>query len=63
LPTRAANKNRVLGDAGKDALGQSRTYITLEVYAHLIPGMQSEVADLIDELAMPVAIQIDQNVS
>jgi integrase len=44
-------------------LGHSRASITLDVYGHLIPGMQSEVADLIDELVMPVAIQIDQKVS
>lgn len=44
-------------------LGHSRASITLDVYGHLIPGMQSEVADLIDELVMPVAIQINQKVS
>ena len=44
-------------------LGHSRASITLDVYGHLIPGMQSEVADLIDELVMPVAIQIDQKVN
>ena len=43
-------------------LGHSRASITLDVYGHLIPGMQSEVADLIDELVLPVAIQIDQKV-
>ena len=44
-------------------LGHSRASITLDVYDHLIQGMQSEVAELIDELVMPVAVQIDQNVS
>jgi integrase len=44
-------------------LGHSRASITLDVYGHLIPGMQSEVAELIDELVMPVAIQIGQKVS
>ena len=43
-------------------LGHSRASITLDVYGHLIPGMQSEVADLIDDLVTPVAIQIDQKV-
>jgi integrase len=43
--------------------GHSRASITLDVYGHLIPRMQSEVAELIDELVMPVAIQIDQKVS
>lgn len=41
-------------------LGHSRASITLDVYAHLIPGMQSEVAELIDEIVMPIAVQIEQ---
>ena len=44
-------------------LGHSRASITLDVYGHLIPGMQSEVAELIDALVTPVPIQIDQKVS
>jgi integrase len=44
-------------------LGHSRASITLDVYGHLIPGMQSEVADLIDDLVTPVAVHIDQKVS
>jgi integrase len=44
-------------------LGHSRASITLDVYGHLIPGKQSEVAELIDGLVVPVAVQIDQKVS
>jgi len=44
-------------------LGHSRASITLDVYGHLSPSMQSEVADLIDDLVTPVAVQIDQKVS
>jgi integrase len=41
-------------------LGHSRASLTLDVYGHLIPGMQSEVAELIYEIVMPIAVQIDQ---
>jgi hypothetical protein len=44
-------------------LGHSGASIILDVYAQLIPGMQSEVAEIIDELVMPVAVQINQKVS
>jgi integrase len=44
-------------------LGHSRASITLDIYAHLIPVMQSEVAEVIDDLIMPIAVQIDQKVS
>jgi len=44
-------------------LGHSRASITLDVYGHLIPGMQSEVADLIDDLVTPVPVQIEQKVN
>jgi hypothetical protein len=41
-------------------LGHSRASITIDVYAHLIPEHQSEIGDMIDELVMPVAVQLDQ---
>ena len=37
-------------------LGHAKASITLDVYGHLIPSMQTEVADKIDELIMPVAV-------
>jgi hypothetical protein len=37
--------------------------ITLDVYGHLIPGMQSEVAEFNDELDMRDTVKIDQKAS
>jgi integrase len=38
-------------------LGHARASITLDVYGHLIPSMQEEVADQIDDLVMPVELK------
>jgi hypothetical protein len=35
-------------------LGHSKPSVTLDVYGHLMPGMQNEAADLMDELGTPV---------
>jgi len=35
-------------------LGHARTSITLDVYGHLMPSMQTEAADVIDELITPI---------
>jgi integrase len=43
-------------------LGHARASITLDVYGHLIPSMQSEVAEMIDDLVMPIAVQLDEKV-
>jgi integrase len=43
-------------------LGHARASITLDVYGHLIPTMQNELAEMIDDLVMPTAVQIDQKV-
>jgi integrase len=43
-------------------LGHARASITLDVYGHLIPTMQNELAEMIDDLVMPMAVQIDQKV-
>ena len=40
-------------------LGHARASITLDVYGHLIPSMQSEAAKLMDELVTP--IELHQN--
>jgi len=42
-------------------LGHAKASITLDVYGHLIPSMQAEAAELMDELVMPVAVQLNQN--
>jgi integrase len=38
-------------------LGHARASITLDVYGHLIPSMQSEAAELIDQMVTPVAVE------
>ena len=43
----------------RSIVSSSMAFFALDVYGHLISGMQSEVLDLIDELDMPVAYQID----
>jgi integrase len=37
-------------------LGHARASITLDVYGHLLPSMQVELADKIDELVTPVEL-------
>ena len=39
-------------------LGHSRPSITLDVYGHLIPSMQAEVAEKMDELITPVELTV-----
>jgi integrase len=38
-------------------LGHSKASITLDVYGHLISTMQTEVAEMIDSLVIPIALQ------
>jgi integrase len=42
-------------------LGHAKPSITLDVYGHLIPSMQTEVAQKIDDLITPVAISMAPN--
>lgn len=42
-------------------LGHSKASITLDIYDHLIPSMQNEAAELIDELVIPVKVQLEQD--
>jgi len=39
-------------------LGHARASITLDIYGHLIPSMQSEIAKLIDELVIPIPVDL-----
>lgn len=39
-------------------LGHAKPSTTLDVYGHLIPSKQQEVAQLMDELLTPVSIEI-----
>ena len=43
-------------------LGHARASITLDVYGHLISTSQNDVAELIDNLLLPIAVQFDQKV-
>jgi len=36
-------------------LGHSKLSVTLDIYGHYLPGMQKEVAALMDELVTPIA--------
>ena len=40
-------------------MGHARASITLDVYGHLIPSMQTEAAELIDDLVMPIPIDLE----
>jgi len=43
-------------------LGHTRTSITMDVYGHLLPGMQYEAAQLIDELVTPTPVQLPETI-
>ena len=38
-------------------LGHSKPSVTLDIYAHMIPGMQDEVAKLMDEVITPIPLR------
>ena len=42
-------------------LGHAKASITLDVYGHLIPSMQAEAAEMMDELVMPIAVQLNRS--
>jgi integrase len=42
-------------------LGHARASITMDIYAHLLPGKQAEAAELIDELVIPTEIRLDDS--
>ena len=39
------------------SLGHSKASITLDVYGHLMPSMQTEAAEIIDELVTPIPLE------
>jgi integrase len=41
-------------------LGHSKPSVTLDIYGHYLPGMQSTAAALMDELASPIAVKLQQ---
>ena len=42
----------------RPSLGHSRVSITLDTYGHLMPQMQGETAELMDELINPIPIKL-----
>ena len=42
-------------------LGHSKVSITLDTYGHLLPGMQQESADFIDNLITPIPVKLHTN--
>ena len=38
-------------------LGHSKSSITLDVYGHMIPGLQEKAASIMDEITTPITIQ------
>ncbi|MDO9545979.1 MAG: site-specific integrase [Pelolinea sp.] len=42
-------------------LGHSKVSMTLDTYGHLLPGMQQESADYIDDLITPIPIKLHTN--
>jgi len=44
-------------------LGHAKASITLDVYGHLISSMQNDIGDMIDDLVMPVAVDLDEKVT
>ena len=41
-------------------LGHSKPSITLDIYGHYLPGMQEQVASMMDELITPIAAELQQ---
>jgi len=41
-------------------LGHSKPSVILDIYGHYLPGMQSTAAALMDELATPIAVKLQQ---
>ena len=50
--------NRVDVLVASRRLGHSKPSVTLDIYGHLMPGMQHEAADIMDELVTPVEFRI-----
>jgi len=44
-------------------LGHARPSITLDIYSHLIPSQQQEVARLIDDIITPIPVNVKENSS
>jgi hypothetical protein len=40
-------------------LGHAKASITLDIYAHSIPGLQDDAAELMDEITTPIALPLE----
>jgi hypothetical protein len=57
------NQNQVLIKTICNACGgEGVLSSTLDVYGHLIASNQNKMAELIDELVIPMAVQLDEKV-
>jgi hypothetical protein len=52
--------NNILPIVVSRRLGHAKASITLDGCGHLIPSMQTEAAEMSDELIMPVAVQLEK---
>jgi integrase len=43
-------------------LGHSKTSTTLDIYGHLIPAMQGEAAQIMDDLVTPIRVDLGENI-
>ena len=41
-------------------LGHSKTSVTLDIYGHFIPSMESNAGTLMDEIVTPIAADLQQ---
>ncbi len=44
-------------------LGHARASITSDVYGHLLPNMQDEAAEMIDDLVTPTEVKLNEPIS
>jgi integrase len=44
----------------QERLGHSQISLTLDTYSHVLPSMQEDAAQKLDDLVMPVAIPLDK---
>jgi integrase len=44
----------------QERLGHSQISLTLDTYSHVLPSMQEDAAQKLDDLVMPVAFTLDK---
>jgi integrase len=43
-------------------LGHNSPTVTLNVYSHILPGMDTEASKMIDDLIMPIPLQLEKSI-